>query len=205
MWNLGFKAPDKDELEAAQRATAVHVADLPTYFPADMQEPAAAQLAPSVASALTQLAAAAQPAPAPDFIGDVDNGQAKANLDRAARINQLATAINKIENGGDPDGGRRCNPGNLCGPGGDILHFADAATGWEELRARLSFDFIECKSKIYSPAMTFRELAWMWVAGGAPGQVTPRKGDSPETWAAVVAAGCDCAVTSTVGDFLNVA
>ena len=107
------------------------------------------------------------------------------------RVQQLVDAISGIE------GGSASNPGNIKDSLGNIAETAD-------LTAKINFDFVEGWSTLYSPDMTFKQLAWMYVAGTVPGdwgKVAP--GDNPDNWAAYVAGKLGVGVDSTVGEFLQ--
>ncbi len=107
------------------------------------------------------------------------------------RVQQLVSAISGIE-GGSPS-----NPGNIKDSLGNIAQDAD-------LTAKINFDFVEGWSTLYSPDMSFRQLAWMYVAGTVPGdwsKVAP--GDNPDNWAAYVAGQLGVPVDSAVGEFLQ--
>lgn len=107
------------------------------------------------------------------------------------RVEQLASAISGIE-GGSPS-----NPGNIKDSLGNIAESAS-------LVAKLNFDFVEGWSTLYSPDMSFKQLAWMYVAGTVPGdwsKVAPT--DNPDNWAAYVSGQLGVSVDSTVGEFLQ--
>lgn len=107
------------------------------------------------------------------------------------RIQQLASAISGIE------GGTPSNPGNIKNSLGNIAEQAD-------LTAKLNYDFVEGWSTLYDPSMTFKQLAWMYVAGTVPGDWSKvATGDNPDNWAAYVAGNLGVSVDSTIGDFLQ--
>jgi len=117
------------------------------------------------------------------------------------RLRELADAIAYAENGPCMTNFRN-NPGNIKGRDGQIKTFSSWQEGYDYLLADLRYGFIEQKSSLYSPAMTFRELAWMWVCGGVPGSVCDPR-DNPDAWASTVAGRLGVDVMSTVGEFLQ--
>lgn len=111
------------------------------------------------------------------------------NVDQ--RIQELANAISGIE------GGSELNPGNIRDGSGKIGESGD-------LNNLLQRGFIRQNSNFYYPGMTFRELAWMYVAGAVPGDTAKvAQGDNPDAWASYVANQLGVSVDSTVGDFIN--
>lgn len=125
-----------------------------------------------------------------------------SNTTPPTRIVQLAQAINQAENSGRDNSNH--NPGNIRDTvTGNISSYPDIQTGWQRLYNKLDYDFVTGLSTVYSPNMTFRELGWMWVAGGKPGQVQPILGDNPDAWASIVSGYLGVDVTVRVGDFLN--
>jgi hypothetical protein len=132
-----------------------------------------------------------------------EEGSTLTNVAPDDRIRAIAEAINKIENGGDPNGGRRNNPGNIVDTiTKEIKVFATPAEGWQALYNKLNIDFVEATSRVYSPNMTWREVAWMWVNGTGVGVAITHPGDSPDAWAAVVASELSVGMDSTVAEYL---
>lgn len=114
-----------------------------------------------------------------------------ANFTQRARITQLSGAIAEIE-GGTPQ-----NQGNIRAADGSIAQSAS-------LSGMMTRAFLDLNSSLYTPDMTFKELAWMYVAGTTPGdwtKVDPR--DNPDNWAHFVAGKLGVSVDSSVGDFIN--
>jgi hypothetical protein len=116
---------------------------------------------------------------------------------------QLAQAIALAEGfnvaGSVPNRGN--NPGDLTVSFGyptagtlnsaGVLKFNSASDGWNALYQQVA-NMLYGGSAIYSPAMTFLQVAEKWTGG-----------DNPTAWATIVAGELGLATNNTLADYLN--
>jgi hypothetical protein len=117
----------------------------------------------------------------------------------------VAQAIAKAEGYGIPGAipTTHNNPGDITDSSGAKITYPDPATGWNALYNKIQFDLVTGLSHVYSPNMTWQEVAWMWVAGTQPGG-NHNGSDYPDSWAATVTNAIGVQPLDRCGDYFGV-
>lgn len=125
------------------------------------------------------------------------------SMNQTDKVTAIATGIAIAENGNTlPYTFGRNNPGNIRGADGNIKNYATQEDGWTDLYKQIGY-IVNGQSRYYNSAMTWRDFAWMWVAGTQPGGQTVSANDKPDMWASYIAGYLGVDVSSTVGAYLN--
>lgn len=122
---------------------------------------------------------------------------------RDVRVAELAIAIARAEHGNTiPPTFARNNPGNIRSTVAPypIATYPTIEAGWDALYALVD-RVADGRSTSYSPSMTWREFAWMYVAGTQPGGEVVSANDKPDVWASYVAGNIGVDVMSTIGEY----